>query len=230
MTAICIANHKGGVGKTTTAVNLAAGLARLNQRVLLIDLDGQANATYALSGRVHPVPSIYDVLVGEHKLETIIWQSNEENVWLAPGDGRLQNIDVELAARPGREWKLARALNGQDFDYILLDTPPALGVLTQNALAASDSVLIPVALTEFSLIGMDNRCDHRELRAQLTWMTCVPGVFATSGEDTTTAREMESPDSSEELASASEEPRSERHRANSVRAARQQWAGRPHAA
>jgi chromosome partitioning protein len=99
MTAICIANNKGGVGKTTTAVNLAAGLARLNQRVLLIDLDGQANATYALSGRVHPVPSIYDVLVGERKLETVIWQSNEENVWLAPGDGRLQNIDVELAAR-----------------------------------------------------------------------------------------------------------------------------------
>ena len=118
MTAICIANNKGGVGKTTTAVNLAAGLARLNQRVLVVDLDGQANATYALTGRVHPVPSIYDVLVGERKLETVIWQTNEENVWLAPGDGRLQNIDVELAARPGREWRLARALNGLDFDYI----------------------------------------------------------------------------------------------------------------
>ena len=111
MTAICIANNKGGVGKTTTAVNLAAGLARLNQRVLLVDLDGQANATYALSGRVHPVPSIYDVLVGERKLETIIWQSNEENVWLAPGDGRLQNIDVELAARPGE-------VDGTDYLFV----------------------------------------------------------------------------------------------------------------
>jgi chromosome partitioning protein len=191
MTAICIANNKGGVGKTTTAVNLAAGLARLNQRVLLVDLDGQANATYALSGRVHPVPSIYDVLVGERKLETVIWQSNEENVWLAPGDGRLQNIDVELAARPGREWKLARALNGQDFDYILLDTPPALGVLTQNALAAAHSVLIPVSLTEFSLIGMDKLdATIEELREQLDLDDLhVLGVFATFYEDTTTARE-----------------------------------------
>lgn len=155
MAAICIANNKGGVGKTTTAVNLAAGLARLNQRVLLVDLDGQANATYALTGRVHPVPSIYDVLVGNKKLESVIWQTNEENVWLVPGDGRLQGVDVELAARPGREFRLARALHGQEFDYIIIDTPPSLGVLTQNALAAAQRVLIPVALTEFSLIGMD---------------------------------------------------------------------------
>ena len=124
MAAICIANNKGGVGKTTTAVNLAAGLARLNCRVLVVDVDGQANATYALTGRVHPVPSLYDVLVGERKLETVTWQTNEENVWLVPADGRLQNADVELAARPGREWRLARALNGQVFDYIILDTPP----------------------------------------------------------------------------------------------------------
>ena len=102
MAAICIANNKGGVGKTTTAVNLAAGLARLNYRVLVVDVDGQANATYALTGRVHPVPSLYDVLVGDRKLESIVWQTNEERVWLVPADGRLQNVDVELAARPGR--------------------------------------------------------------------------------------------------------------------------------
>src|SRR6478735_7127994 len=111
MTAICIANNKGGVGKTTTAVNLAAGLARLGARVLVVDLDGQANATYALTGRVHPVPSIYDVLVGERKLESVTWKTNEENVWIVPGDGRLQNADVELASRPGREWRLAKALH-----------------------------------------------------------------------------------------------------------------------
>src|SRR5215469_8513815 len=92
MTAICIANNKGGVGKTTTAVNLAAGLARHNFRVLLVDCDGQANATYALTGRVHPRPSLYDVLVGERKLETLITQSNEENVWIVPSDERLQNV------------------------------------------------------------------------------------------------------------------------------------------
>jgi chromosome partitioning protein len=145
MIAICIANNKGGVGKTTTAVNLAAGLARLNQRVLVVDLDGQANATYALTGRVHPVPSIYDVLVGTRKLDTVIWQTNEENVWIVPADGRLQQADVEMAARPGREFRLARALAGLEYDYIIIDTPPALGVLTQNALAASNDVLVPIA-------------------------------------------------------------------------------------
>ena len=191
MTAICIANNKGGVGKTTTAVNLAAGLARLNYRVLVVDVDGQANATYALTGRVHPVPSLYDVLVGTRKLETIVWQTNEENVWLVPADGRLQNADVELAAKPGREWRLARALQGQEFHYIIIDTPPALGVLTQNALAAAQRVLVPVSLTEFSLIGMD-KLDSTidELRDQLDLPDLdLAGVVATFYEDTTTARE-----------------------------------------
>jgi chromosome partitioning protein len=191
MTAICVANNKGGVGKTTTVVNLAAGLARLNNRVLVVDMDGQANATYALTGRVHPVPSVYDVLTGNRKLETVVWQTNEENVWIVPGDGRLQNVDVELAARPGREYRLARALQGQEFDYILIDTPPALGVLTQNALAASDRVLIPISLTEFSLIGMDKlEATIEELRDQLDLEDLeVLGVVATFYEDNTTSRE-----------------------------------------
>jgi chromosome partitioning protein len=191
MTAICIANNKGGVGKTTTAVNLAAGLARLNMRVLLVDCDGQANATYALTGRVHPRPSLYDALVGDRKLETLIAQTNEENVWIVPGDERLQNVDVELAARPGREWRLARALQGLEYDYIVLDTPPSLGLLTQNALAASHRVLIPVSLTEFSLIGMDKLdATIEELREQLDLADLqVAGVVATFYEETSTARE-----------------------------------------
>ncbi len=191
MTAICIANNKGGVGKTTTAVNLAAGLARLNYKVLVVDIDGQANATYALTGRVHPAPSIYDVLVGNRKLETILWQTNEENVWLAPGDGRLQNADVELAARPGREWRLARALAGLEYHYIIIDTPPSLGVLTQNALAAANKVVVPISLTEFSLIGID-KLDAiiEDLRDQLDLDDLeIAGVVATFYEDTTTARE-----------------------------------------
>lgn len=191
MVAICIANNKGGVGKTTTAVNLAAGLARLHQRVLLVDVDGQANATYALTGRVHPVPSLYDVLVGSRKIDTVIWQTNEENVWLVPGDGRLQNADVELAAKAGREWRLARALHGLDYDYIIIDTPPSLGVLTQNALAASHKVLVPISLTEFSLIGIDKLdATIEELREQLDLEDLeIAGVIATFFEDTTTARD-----------------------------------------
>jgi chromosome partitioning protein len=191
MAAICIANNKGGVGKTTTAVNLAAGLARLGHRVLVVDTDGQANTTYALTGRVHPVPSLYDVLVGERKLETVIWKTNEEGVALVPGDGRLQNVDMELAARPGREWRLARALHGQEYDYILLDTPPSLGLLTQNALAAADRVLVPIALTEFSLIGIDKLdATIEDLREQLDLEDLeIAGVVATFYEDTTTARD-----------------------------------------
>ena len=191
MPAICIANNKGGVGKTTTAVNLAAGLARLGQRVLIVDVDGQANATYALTGRVHPVPSLYDVLCGDRKIETVIWKTNEENVWIVPGDGRLQNADVELASRPGREWRLAKALQGLEYDYIILDTPPSLGVLTQNALAASHRVLIPISLTEFSLIGMDKLDSTIEdLRDQLDLTDLeVAGVVATFYENTTTANE-----------------------------------------
>jgi chromosome partitioning protein len=191
MTAICIANNKGGVGKTTTAVNLAAGLARLNHRVLLVDCDGQANATYALTGRVHPRPSLYDVLVGERKLETLITQTNEENVWIIPADERLQNVDVELAARPGREWRLAKALHGLEYDYIVLDTPPSLGLLTQNALAAAHRVVVPVSLTEFSLIGIDKLdATIEELRDQLDLADLeIAGVVATFYEETSTARE-----------------------------------------
>ena len=191
MTAICIANNKGGVGKTTTAVNLAAGLARLNYRVLVVDVDGQANATYALTGRVHPVPSLYDVLVGDRKLETVIWQTNEENVWIVPGDGRLQNVDMELAARPGREWRLARALHGLEYDYIILDTPPSLGLLTQNALAAAHCVLVPISLTEFSLIGIDRlEATIEDLRDQLDLTDLeIAGVVATFFENNTAAAE-----------------------------------------
>ncbi len=191
MTAICIANNKGGVGKTTTAVNLAAGLARLNYKVLVVDMDGQANATYALTGRVHPAPSIYDVLLGTRKIETVIWQTNEENVWLIPGDGRLQNADVELASKPAREWRLARALTGLEYHYIIIDTPPSLGVLTQNALAAATKVLVPIALTEFSLIGID-KLDAviEDLREQLDLPDLeIAGVVATFYEDTTTSRD-----------------------------------------
>src|SRR5215813_2345912 len=191
MTAICVANNKGGVGKTTTVVNLAAGLARLNNRVLVVDMDGQANATYALTGRVHPVPSVYDVLTGNRKLETVIWQTNEENVWIVPGDGRLQNVDMELAARAGREWRLARALHGLEYDYIILDTPPSLGLLTHNALAAAQCVLVPISLTEFSLIGIDRlEATIEDLRDQLDLTDLeIAGVVATFFENNTATAE-----------------------------------------
>src|SRR5260221_2704831 len=132
MATICIANNKGGVGKTTTAVNLAAGLARLKQRVLVVDVDGQANATYALTGRVHPVPSLYDVLVGDRKLDTMVSKTNEENVWLVPADGRLQHAHIELAAPPGRERRLGPAPQGQKIGYNLNEPHPRPRPTIQN--------------------------------------------------------------------------------------------------
>jgi len=191
MTAICVANNKGGVGKTTTVVNLAAGLARLGHTVLIVDADGQGNATYALTGHIHPIPSLYDVLMDTMKFESVLWTTNEENVWLCPGDGRLQNIDVELAAKPGREWKLAKALAGQTFDYIVIDTPPSLGVITQNALVAAHHVLVPVSLTEFSLIGMDKLlASIEELGEQLDIEDLdLLGIVVTFYEENKTARE-----------------------------------------
>jgi chromosome partitioning protein len=191
MTAICVANNKGGVGKTTTVVNVASGLAQLGHTVLVVDADGQGNATYALTGQVHPVPSLYDVMLEKAQLDTVLWTTNEANVWLLPGDGRLQDIDVELAARPGREWKLARALVGQTYDYIIIDTPPSLGVLTQNALAAAEHVLVPVSLTEFSLIGMDKLLATIEALSDELDLPDLSllGILVTFFEDNRAARE-----------------------------------------
>ncbi len=155
MIVLCVANNKGGVGKTTTVVNLAAAIGKSGRKTLVIDADGQGNATYSLTGLVHPTPSLYDVLMEKIPLEKIILPSNEDFVSVVPGDPRLQNIDIELAAKPAREWKLSRAMRQVDFEYVIIDTPPSLGLLTQNALAAAQHVIIPVSLSEFSLIGMD---------------------------------------------------------------------------
>jgi chromosome partitioning protein len=131
------------------------------------------------------------VLVGDRKLETVLWQTNEENVWIVPADGRLQNADVELASRPAREWRLARALHDLVYDYIILDTPPSLGVLTQNALAAAHRVLVPISLTEFSLIGMDRlAATIEDLRDQLDLADLeIAGVVATFYESNTATNE-----------------------------------------
>ena len=152
-----LANQKGGVGKTTTAVNLAAYLAQAGQRVLLIDVDPQANATSSLGvDKGALARSMYDVLVGAEPLSALIMLTNTPGLDLAPSAPHLAGAEVELVNVAGREQRLRRALEGvqQRYDFILVDTPPSLGMLTLNALTASDGVIIPVQCEYLPLEGL----------------------------------------------------------------------------
>ena len=157
---IAIANQKGGVGKTTTAVNLAAGLALHGARVLVIDLDPQGNASTALNVDHHAgVPSIYNVLVDDLSLESIVRQVEElGGLYCAPATIDLAGAEIELVPMVARETRLARALTAydrSDLDYIFVDCPPSLGLLTVNALVAAVEVLIPIQCEYYALEGLE---------------------------------------------------------------------------
>lgn len=154
---IAISNQKGGVGKTTTAVNLGACLAAAEQRVLLIDLDPQGNATSGLGIDKHVGSgSMYDVLVHEVSLADIVVQSELPFLQVAPSNTDLVGAEVELTSVLSREHRLADQVTAldADYDWILIDCPPSLGLLTVNALTAADAVLIPLQTEYYALEGL----------------------------------------------------------------------------
>lgn len=157
-TVLCISNQKGGVGKTTTAVNLAAGLALEGQRVLLVDMDAQANATSGLGIDAHTVrQGVYHCLLGLAKVDDLLQPAEEvENLWVLPAHADLFGAEVELVDAISREYRLKEALSESQgsFDWVIIDCPPSLGLLTINSLTAADATLIPLQCEYYALEGL----------------------------------------------------------------------------
>lgn len=154
---IAVANQKGGVGKTTTTVNLGACLAYSGKKVLLVDIDAQGNATSGLGVRkVDVEKDIYDILVNETPIEEVVLPSSRENLWVVPATIQLAGAEIELTNQMARETRLKQALAKitDDYDFILIDCPPSLGHLTINAFTASDTILIPVQCEYYALEGL----------------------------------------------------------------------------
>ncbi|MFC1657802.1 ParA family protein [Candidatus Omnitrophota bacterium] len=180
---IAICNQKGGTGKTTSAINIAAYLALKGQRVLLVDLDPQANATSGAGINRHNIKqSTYHVLLEELDINEIWQKTAINNLYLAPSNLDLTGAEVELVGAMGREHRLKKALakNKDNFDFILIDSPPSLGLLTINALCAADSVLIPVQCEYYALEGLTQLFNTiRLVRDNLNQQLAVEGVILT---------------------------------------------------
>ncbi len=182
---IAIVNQKGGVGKTTTAVNLGAYLAHLGKQVLIVDIDPQANATSGL-GLDHRTleHGVYEALIGEKTFSEIIKRSMQSRLRIAPATIPLAGAGVELVTMENREFRLTNLLEDirGDYDYIIIDGPPSLGLLTVNSLVAADEILIPVQSEYFALEGLSQLLEtinliQNNLKPKLSVMGAVITMF-----------------------------------------------------
>lgn len=182
-TIISIANQKGGVGKTTTAINLSACVAQTGRRVLLLDLDPQGNSTSGLGiTRKKDLLTSYDVLIDDVPAQDAILHTMIETLDVLPSRIALAGAEVELVSMSGREQRLKRALQAvcDRYDYIFIDCPPSLGQLTLNALTASDSILVPIQCEYFALEGLSQLMNTVKLvRSRLNGSLDIQGVVLT---------------------------------------------------
>lgn len=182
-TILCIANQKGGVGKTTTAVNLSAALAVSEKRTLLVDCDPQANATTGVGlEKSQLVKTLYHGMIGDVEAAAVIVNSQIESLKVIPSRVELIGFDVEMMDRPRREHALQRLLTpvANDFDYIVIDCPPSLSLLTVNAMTAADALLIPLQCEFYALEGLSQLVQtYRRIRSGLNPRLRIAGILLT---------------------------------------------------
>ncbi len=180
---IAVCNQKGGTGKTTSAINISSYMALFGKKVLLIDLDPQANATSGVGIDRHSIKkSTYHILLEEAEIKDILVSTSIENLFLAPSNLDLTGAEVELVGAMGREYRLKKALSSarDNYDFIIIDSPPSLGLLTINALCSADSVMIPVQCEYYALEGLSQLMNTINLvRNNINPNLSVEGVILT---------------------------------------------------
>lgn len=180
---IAIANQKGGVGKTTTAVNLSACLGRAGKKTLIVDIDPQGNTTSGLG--IDPKSleaSIYDCLINEIPMKDVILKTDFENLWIVPSNINLAGAELELVTKESREYLLKKALYEirEFFDFILIDCPPSLGLITLNSFTATDSILIPIQCEYYALEGLSQLTNTiKMIKKSLNPNLSIEGVLLT---------------------------------------------------